>query len=238
MSNYYQTNAITLARRDARENDRVYSFYTEHLGKILVQATSARKIKSRLSGHLEPFGIVEIGIVRGFRKNRLASARTQDRYENIYQDIEKIFCAGYLLRLIDELVKEGMPDGKVYHLLRSGIMALNEKKIDGCLKIFNAVFTLKLLSLLGYQPKVRDCVVCTKNLSEENNVFSIRRGGIICARCKKESEEDMSVSQDDIKFLCLSLDLDIVDILAMPPNPQVFKKFNVIVAEFLKYHLR
>ena len=173
MSHYYQTNAITLSRQDARENDRVFSFYTEGHGKVLAQVTSAKKIKSRLSGHLEPFGIVEIGVVKGIRKNRLASARAKNRYENIFKNIEKIFCAGYCLRLVDEIVREGVSDNKIYTLLHSGLKTLDTQEINGSIKIFNAIFTVKLLAILGYQPQVENCIGCAKPLIDGNNIFFI-----------------------------------------------------------------
>lgn len=237
MSHYYQTNAITLSRQDARENDRVFSFYTEHLGKVLAQVTSAKKIKSRLSGHLEPFGVVEIGVVRGFRKNRLASAQARWRFNNIMRSEEKIFCAGYCLRLIDELVREGMPDNRIFYLLSSCLAALDEKNINENIKIFNAIFTLKLLSYLGYQPHVQNCIICLRPLSGSDNVFSTKRGGIQCTNCVKDVSGGIQVSCDDIKLLRLALGIELENVFKIKAGLNVYKKFNAIVAGFLKFHL-
>ncbi|KKQ56942.1 MAG: repair protein RecO protein [Parcubacteria group bacterium GW2011_GWA2_38_13] len=237
MSHYYQTNAITLSRQDARENDRVFSFYTEGHGKVLAQVTSAKKIKSRLSGHLEPFGIVEIGVVKGIRKNRLASARAKNRYENIFKNIEKIFCAGYCLRLVDEIVREGVSDNKIYTLLHSGLKTLDTQEINGSIKIFNAIFTVKLLAILGYQPQVENCIGCAKPLIDGNNIFSIKRGGVVCAQCADALDSGTRVCPNDIKLLRLVLRLEMIDILKLRASASVFKKFNTIVAEFLKFHL-
>lgn len=237
MSHYYQTNAITLGRQDARENDRIFSFYTENMGKVFAHATSAKKIKSRLSGHLEPFGIVEIGVVKGIRKNRLASAQMKSCYENIFKDIEKIFCAGYCLRLVNEIVREGVSDNKIYTLLYSSLETLDTQEINGSIKIFNAIFTIKLLTILGYQPQVENCIGCIKPLSAGNNIFSIKRGGIICADCAEATDAGTRVCPDDIKLLRLVLSLDMTDILKLRASTPVFKKFNIIIAEFLKFHL-
>lgn len=238
MSHYYQTNAITLSRQDARENDRVFSFYTEQQGKVTAFAISSKKIKSRLAGHLEPFGIAEVGIVRGYRKSRVANARVRLRYNKIFEDTEKIFCAGYCLRLVDELVKGGIPDSKIYHLLSSCLAALDEKNIHGNIKILNAVFTLKLLSLLGYEPQARDCVSCKKILAEKNNAFSFMLGGILCNDCKKKDASGVEIATNDIKLLRFVLHEDIIEVLKLKADNEIYKKFNNIVSKFLAYHLK
>lgn len=54
----YQTHAIILKRVDIFEADRLYHIYTENFGKIRTIAGGARKINSKLAGHLEPFNLV------------------------------------------------------------------------------------------------------------------------------------------------------------------------------------
>ena len=237
MSHYYQTDAITLSRKDARENDRIFSFYTENHGKVFAQVTSAKKIKSRLAGHLEPFGVANVGIVRGLRRKRVASAQMKFRYGNILLDTEKIACAGNCVRLVDEFVREGVPDSQIYHLLSSCLAALDEENINGNIKIFNAIFSLKLLSLLGYRPQVENCVVCSKSLQEERNIFSLRHGGTQCAHHESGSDEDIEVCPNDIKLLRLALRAEIRDTFKIKAEQGVYKKLNLVVAGFLKFHI-
>ncbi len=59
----YQTNAIVLKREDIFEADRLYHLYTEDFGKVRTIAGSVRKIKAKLTGHLEPFNLVWVELM-------------------------------------------------------------------------------------------------------------------------------------------------------------------------------
>ncbi len=59
----YRTNAIILKRENIFEADRVYHLYTEDFGKIRTIAGSARKINSKLAGHLEPFNLIWVELM-------------------------------------------------------------------------------------------------------------------------------------------------------------------------------
>ncbi len=59
----YQTNAIVLGREDIFEADRIYYLYTEEFGKVRAIAGSVRKIKAKLTGHLEPFNLIWVELM-------------------------------------------------------------------------------------------------------------------------------------------------------------------------------
>ncbi len=59
----YQTNAIVLKREDIFEADRLYHLYTENFGKVRVIAGGVRKIKAKLTGHLEPFNLIWVELM-------------------------------------------------------------------------------------------------------------------------------------------------------------------------------
>ena len=59
----YQTNAIVLKRENIFEADRLYHLYTEDFGKVRAIAGSVRKIKAKLTGHLEPFNFVWVELI-------------------------------------------------------------------------------------------------------------------------------------------------------------------------------
>ncbi len=59
----YQTNAIVLGREDIFEADRLYHLYTEEFGKVRAVAGGVRKIKAKLTGHLEPFSLIWVELM-------------------------------------------------------------------------------------------------------------------------------------------------------------------------------
>lgn len=239
MSHYYQTDAIALRRRDLRESDRNISFYTENFGKVRAIVAGARKPKSKLSGHLEPFGIVSIGIARGVRNNRVTSALLIQRFRNISQDIELLFSAGFCLKLIDALIKEDNSDKRIFHLLKDSLEILDSDQKNKNIIIFNAVFTLKLMSLLGYKPRLHECALCSRKIKPSGNIFSFPKGGLICLDCKKEkSVEGVQVSDEDIKILRLALELSFIDIIKIKAQEKSYKKFNTIISGFFTFYMK
>ena len=236
MSHYYQTHAITLHRRDIRENDRLLSFYTQDHGKIQAMVSGAKKIKSRLSGHLEPFAVVELGVVRGAKINKVTSAQCIFRYSRLMENIDKMMCAGFCLRFLNKMVHVGVPDKKIFTLLVSALEAINTEEPEYDVKIFNAVFTLKAMSLLGYAPELARCVVCKSEDMNEPIIFSFNKGGIVCARCRKGVEGE-NISEKERLFLQKSLQINFHE--AMHPNEDeaLYKKYNTLVSRFFMYHL-
>jgi len=59
----YQTKAIVLKREDIFEADRIYHLYTEDFGRVRAIAAGVRKIKAKLTGHLEPFNLIWVELM-------------------------------------------------------------------------------------------------------------------------------------------------------------------------------
>jgi recombinational DNA repair protein (RecF pathway) len=59
----YVTQAVVLGKEPVREKDVRYSFFTKRFGKVVGKATSARKITSKLAGHLEPGTLATVRLV-------------------------------------------------------------------------------------------------------------------------------------------------------------------------------
>lgn len=81
---YYKTLGIILKSEPYREADRVYTIYTKRYGKIRAMAKGVRKIKSKLAGHLEPFSLTNLMIVKGKMIDKIISARLIESFGNFY----------------------------------------------------------------------------------------------------------------------------------------------------------
>ncbi|MBI1974584.1 MAG: recombination protein O N-terminal domain-containing protein [Candidatus Zambryskibacteria bacterium] len=70
----YTTKGIVLSERPVREADRVYNILTRDFGLMRVSALGTRKESSKLRGHIEPFSLAYISLVRGKEHWRATSA--------------------------------------------------------------------------------------------------------------------------------------------------------------------
>mgnify|MGYP003994390945 CR=1 FL=1 len=71
MEKTFKTKAIVLQKKNWRENDLLFSLYTKDFGRVEAVAVGARRVKSKLVGHLSGLGQVEVMFARGKRFNKV-----------------------------------------------------------------------------------------------------------------------------------------------------------------------
>ncbi len=128
----YVSEAIVLTSEPIREADSRFSMLTKDYGKLKALAVSARKITSKLNGHLQPGYITNIRLVE--RKGlRLVDALKQGV---VKADPAKLF-------FLEQLIPEGAPDEEVWDMLTHGDFAWKD-----------------MLKILGWDPARAVCVRC------------------------------------------------------------------------------
>lgn len=234
MTRYTLTQAITLGKRAAREDDALYIFYTKLHGKISAYARGVKKIKSKLSGHLEPFGLIDLGIVHGAHNNRVAHAVGVYRFMNIQKDFDTIFFGSFGLRLVNKIFQENAPDEKVFQLLTEYLEILDDKNLSKHFSFLNPAFTFKILSFLGYNPEIEKCVRCGKRISGDS-YFSALRGGTTCLACEKE-KDGFNLSENERFAIRNALSSSLKEFLAQTDNAMMIK-FHTLASHFLIAHI-
>jgi len=104
----FNDSAIVLRRIDFREADKRLIFYSEHHGLLTAVAIGAKKITSKLSGHLEPFTLVRVMIAAGRQFDKVAQAQTLWRPKNISG--ERFIYMSATAELIVRATKEGVTE--------------------------------------------------------------------------------------------------------------------------------
>jgi DNA repair protein RecO len=154
----YKTHAIVLSKRTWRENDLLFSFYTENFGKVEVLATGAEKIKSKLVGHLSTFGIVEIEYVRGRLFNRLTHTYL---IENFGSKTDENYIFTSLIReVVNKATQEDYPQHEIWKSLNWAITEIQNADNFEKKKLIINIFCLLILQVLGFQLKFNQNLVC------------------------------------------------------------------------------
>jgi DNA repair protein RecO (recombination protein O) len=150
---YSSSPAIILNRQVFREDDLLVTAYTQDHGKVRVIATGAKKILSKLAGHIEPASLSYLNIVSGKTLDRLIGAQIIKSYAEIKNDLAKIKSAMWFLNLLDKLTLENHKDERIFHLLEKYLDFLAGKGQDYDIAEMSASF--KLLYLLGLNPALK-----------------------------------------------------------------------------------
>ncbi len=152
---YYKDTAIILSRRDFNEDDLLINCYTQKHGKMVLQSKGAKKIKSKLAGHLEPLNLAKINWVTGKGSAKLIGANSIQSFQNIKNNYWKVVYSFYFLEVIDKAIRPRHPDIKIFEFLKTVLDTLaNSANLEN-LEIIKLCFDYKILFLLGYNPAKR-----------------------------------------------------------------------------------
>lgn len=235
-----QTQAIILSYEDYKEVDRIITVYARDLGKLKAIARGARKIKAKLSGHLEIFNLCELQLV--FKRSRIGliiSAINIKNYQKIKSDVKKLAAAFAVAELIDKTTTGEEKDEKIFNLIAAtlDLLEISEKNHTSIYYFF----VFNLMDYLGYKPELKNCVVCRKELFPGQVFFSFENGGTVCGQCHKKTPEKEKVKTKKIQDNTLKVirlffsDKKIISKLNF--DKTVLKEMEIISKGYLQFNL-
>jgi DNA repair protein RecO (recombination protein O) len=201
-----RTTAVVLKVVDHGESDKIVTFYTAAAGRLTGIAKGAKRSSKRFVNKLELFTCLEISCSRR-RQNVLAQiveAELIDPYINLRRDYDSYIAASLIAELVLSWVRENDVDESLFAALLWALNNLNSGRQALDTVIF---FLVKLLSIVGYQPHLATCMICSgKENSAGPYVFNLGKGGTVCGRCRGDmspaAASPIPLSLSTIKLLC------------------------------------
>ncbi len=166
-----------------REHDLLVDFMTETHGRLTGLARHATKSKKRFGPLLAPANILNVQ----FKPGELAfleEVSLAQPLSHLYDQLDRLAAAFYLLDCIRTAVHEGSPDKPCYLLLRKSLVALHERHSPG--RVI-PLFQYHFLRHLGFQPKLDVCGRCGGH-GDDRYYFVFREGQMLCLRCLPQQE--------------------------------------------------
>jgi len=234
MEETYNIQAIVLKRQDFRENDSKIIIYSLEKGKLELVARGAKKISSKLSGHIEPIGLVRIMAVRGKQYDYVGGAVSKDSFQKIKNDLDKIKSSGEVINIFLKLIKEEEKNLDIYNLIKSFFEIFNRKDFEKN-NFLTSIFLLKLLSYIGYSPELFNCVICKKKIQPNGNKFSISRGGVVCKNC--QAKDSLTISDNSIKIMRFIINNNLEKIIKIKTTKQQISEIRNIVNSFVDFQI-
>ena len=194
----YKTEAIVLKRINLGEADSIITLYTPNLGKIRAVAKGARRLKSKLGGHLDLLTRSALLLAYGQNLHIITQSQTIESFIPLRSDLNRIGCAFYMAELVDQFTAEQVENYPIYKLLNDDLLWLCEARNS---ELVLRHFELKLLDYLGYQPELYQCLGCRSPLEPRRNLFSAGSGGVFCPECASNELAASPVSVDALKVM-------------------------------------
>ncbi|QPJ63244.1 MAG: DNA repair protein RecO [Candidatus Nitronauta litoralis] len=196
----FRTRALVLKVHYLSDTDKLVTFFTERYGKVKAVAKGARRLKSRYGASLEPLTLVSL-IYFGKEHQDLFRVNQCDIvsfHQEIRDSLDTFFYALYFIELLDSLTAEGHCDTEVFAFATASLEALNPEQNP---ELLCRIFELRLLSLLGYRPRLEQCVKCRKFPRSHWVGFSYNSQGIFCAPCLEGNPVEARIKLGTLQYL-------------------------------------
>lgn len=164
------------------EADRVAVLLTERGDKVSAIARNGARLKSAVSGKLEPFNFVQVDLfmMEGQKMHPVNQVTLEKSYfKRISGDMTRFMVFSHLSELVDKTIhgEEGNP--RVYRLLAHCFEALEG---DVSIPLTVAYFQYWILKLAGMWPDDDHCEGCGRPVSGSGEP-TFRAGHFRCAAC-------------------------------------------------------
>ena len=193
----YKTEAIVLRHFAFGEADYLLTLYTPNAGRLKAVVKGARRVKSKLGGHLEPLMRTSLLITRGQNLDTINQAEVLDGHRAVREDLDRLSQAIYMMELVDAITPEEQPNYPIYRLLLDTMRSLTEDASPLLLPYFQ----LRLLGHSGFMPELYQCVECRETLAPGRHRFIPDRGGSLCDSCHPLNVSVLPLSLDTLKVL-------------------------------------
>jgi len=201
----YRTLAFVLGEKPFQENDKIFFCFTKDFGKIELLGRGIRKIKAKLKMAMQLFSQVKIEFIRGKNFYILTDARLIKDYPNIKKSFRKAKKMSLFCFLLLSFLGGEEKDENLWRLLEEVFEDFEKESLEKEELVF-LYFILNLVSLFGFCPQIQECVLCQQKIKDfifPYFYFSLKEGGVVCRKCKKEVDDAFEVSVHLLKLLKL-----------------------------------
>ncbi len=198
-----RTKGIIIAEKIMSDFDKVLTILTPNIGKIECVAKGARRPKSLFLAGTQFLCFGDYLLYKGGDTYRMNSCETIEVFYNIRTDLDKLKCASYLTKIVNDVTTENQSNYRVLQLFLNTLYVL--ANTDKELSLIESIFRLRLLSIIGFIPVIDECRICKRK--EELNYFSIKDNGLKCKNCAKQEPGAIEITEttkDAIRYIILA----------------------------------
>lgn len=231
-----RTKAIVLKNLDFAETDKIITLYTQSFGKIGTIAKGVRKINSKFGSSFEPGTLLDVIFYEKESRN-LSDVRQSsiiDSFRDIRDDFTLLSGCFYMLSAINEMTREKQRNDLLFNLLEESLFFLS--KIGDVFKSI-ALFEIKMLKILGYEPNLRECSECRKEVYGREVNFSVSSSSVVCTRCTEPWDNIVPVSMGTIKTLEKMKEWSINKSINLKLSSTSMVEIKKILYPCIRYHL-
>ncbi|MEQ1831707.1 MAG: DNA repair protein RecO [Candidatus Eisenbacteria bacterium] len=228
---------IVLKTHALGDTSRIVTVYTRDHGLRKFVAKGARKLPSRFGYALEPLS--RSRFVFYMKPDRdlhlLSKAEVLDALGSRLSDLSRLAHAQAALELVDRLVWGEEPHPRLFALLAQALEGCTRAPI-AALPAVTLAFQLQLAAELGYRPRLDQCAIDGRPVSQRR-AFSPSRGGLLCDTCAGREGGVVFLSAEALASLALLLSrpvLEAGDYIELPRAGELMR----VIEDFFRTHFQ
>ena len=184
-------NGIVIAENNMGDYDKMLTMLTPNYGKISCVAKGARRQQSALLAGTQLFCFGEYLMYKGTNTYHINSCETIEIFYNLRTDLDKLKYAIHINKIIQDVTEENENCYKILQLFLNTLYTISETDKDKDFVL--AVFKFRLLTILGFTPRVMKCTACKEE--KDLTKFSIKDNGVKCTACGKQDKSAIGMSE-------------------------------------------
>lgn len=198
-----KVKGVVIAEKTVADFDKIVTILTPNMGKIEAAAKGSRRPKSLLMAATQFLCFGEYVLYKSGNNYSINSCETIEVFYDIRTDLDKLKYAAHITRIVNDVTTENQNTYKLMQLYLNTLYMISET--DKNLSLINSVFTLRLLSIIGFRPMIDECKNC--KTKDDLTYFSFRDSGFKCSVCSKQDKGAIEISpttKDAIRYIILA----------------------------------
>lgn len=230
----YTATGIVLHRINLGEADRILTLFTREQGKLSAVAKGARRPKSQFGGMTELFMVSKFLMATGKSLDIVTQCEITQSFSALRMDLNLLARATYFCELLDRLTPER------YEVSAPELFDLTVAALELLLHAIEApdmavhAYELHLLTALGYEPALDNCVRCGLPMERFPVGFSPSLGGVLCPADRYRADDSIPLHRESLELLQTLANSDTDTLLALRPDART----SAEVAKALRWYIR
>lgn len=228
-----RTQGIVLNRRRVGDNDLIITLLTKTQGKVRLYVNGGRLLKSKFSMVTHPFVTGSFLYKDKGELSTLLQGDLEKGRVSLREDYDRLMVGTYMLELIELSIELQDPVAKLFDLLDYALDALIQASD---LKLLRAVYTLKVIQRLGFEPEVSHCCHCGVD-EQLPPLFSIAGGGLVCRDCVDNFNDIKRIPVEALKWINVALKSPYATVQALGGSDTMMSSINKLLDAYVQVHV-
>lgn len=219
------------------ESSRVITLFTLEKGKLKCVAKGARKSASTKGGAIDLFSRIKCNIYlkEQAELGTIGSVDLIDNYSAIASDPTKFGFGSAFCEIVDKSTTIEQPIPELYELTGEFFNLMIKFDPIASAPLFWAAL-LRVLIILGYQPRLFECAVCGRKNEGKAAFYDPQKGGLVCSKDVIEHVQYGKLSKAGLIALQGFLNKPLAKIAKNDYPRKVLGEIEQFILSFADYH--